>query len=77
MTDGQFQKLINKALKISDACRVIQAELSRAFEERYGATYSDIDADELIDAFDYLGLDNLSVAQVDEIMRKNGSPRLS
>ena len=71
-------KLTNRLLK--RACRIaveaskVQAELTEAFNERYGCTYSDVDADHLIDALDYGGA---TVTVEDCDMTYSGHPPLS
>lgn len=55
----------------------VQQELTKFFEARYGATYSDVDADLLIDLFDYQGGSSKEVptlAEVDAIMTNAGCP---
>lgn len=53
LTDKQFTKLLNHAVKISNQHHIIQRRLTDAFEARYGTTYSDVDCDVLIDTLDY------------------------
>jgi len=73
-------KLTNRLLK--RACRIaveaskVQGELTEAFNERYGCTYSDVDADPLIDSLDYGG-SVVTVDDCDQIMTDAGCPPLS
>ncbi|MCJ8336550.1 MAG: hypothetical protein MJH10_20355 [Epibacterium sp.] len=74
-TDNRkFAGLLKRAVRIAVASHHIQSELTEAFEARYGCTYSDVDADQLIDMFDY-GSSNRepSVAFVDKQMADNGA----
>lgn len=65
--------LLRKAVSISEKHFAIQQELSDAFQDRYGVTYSDIDCDELIDIFDYGG-GQMDLKTCDEIMNSHGYP---
>lgn len=68
--------LLKKAAKISADNMAMAGDLTEAFNERYGVTYSDIDADGIIDILDYGGGTNLTVAQCDAIMGALGYPPL-
>lgn len=50
----------------------MQAELTEAFEERYGCTYSDADADAIIDVLDYGGGERITLADCDREMSVRG-----
>lgn len=75
-----MMKLTNRLLK--RACRIaaeaskVQAELTDAFNERYGLTYSDIDADNLIDSLDYGTGSAVTVEDCDRDMTNAGYPPL-
>lgn len=75
MTDKEFQSLLNRGVKIAAKAYEVQQELTKAFEDRYGITYSDVDADEIIDVLDYQG-GKITVKQVDAIMAETGNPKL-
>lgn len=70
MRDRDFIYLINRAVIIASKHALVQAELTKAFEDRYGCTYSDVDADQLIDLFDYQGGPAPTLVEVDEIMKE-------
>jgi hypothetical protein len=75
MSDNRaFAGLLRRATRMAAAAQDIQQELTAAFTERYGATYSDVDADQLIDVLDYGGGIAPTVAEVDEIMAAAGYP---
>jgi hypothetical protein len=73
-------KLTNRFLK--RACRIaseaseVQSQLTAMFEERYGTTYSDAGADDIIDVLDYGG-GTLTLEECDRIMTDAGYPPLS
>lgn len=67
--------LLRKAAKAAERHSAVQAELSEAFSARYGCTYSDADADPIIDVLDYQG-GELTVEQCDAIMADHGAPKL-
>ncbi|UQS95242.1 hypothetical protein Pam5_26 [Pseudanabaena phage Pam5] len=70
------QRLLDRAVRIAKAATVVQGELTAAFEERYGLTYSEVDCDALIDVLDYGGGARLTVADCDREMLLCGvSPR--
>lgn len=60
--------LLRRAVAVSKAASKVQRELTVAFEERYGRTYSDVDCDPLIDALDYGGGSGLTVEDCDRFM---------
>lgn len=68
-------RLLSKAAKLAEEKAVVQQELTSAFRNRYGVTYSDADADELIDTLDYHG-GAVDVAECDRIMTAAGFPPL-
>ena len=72
-------KLTNALLKRAAAAASRQADLNRqlteAFEERYGKTYSEVDADSIIDALDY-GHGPITLAECDQHMAIAGAPAL-
>ncbi|MGW6779411.1 hypothetical protein ACWF50_15415 [Brucella pseudogrignonensis] len=52
---------------------VLNLEIHRAFEERYGVTYSDVDEDWLIDSLEQ-GASSVTLKQCDKLMTENGYP---
>lgn len=69
--------LLRKATRVAADSAAVQRQLTEAFQERYGVTYSDVDADPIIDALDY-GTGRLSsLAECDRIMAEHGAPRLT
>lgn len=67
------QRLLNRAGLIARQAAKVQSELTDAFNDRYGTTYSDVDADEIIDVLDYIG-GGISLAECDRIMTEAGFP---
>ncbi len=74
LSNKGFAGLLQRAGTLGQKWHDIQSELTTAFEERYGATYSDIDDDWLIDSLDYGGA-SVTLEQVDQKMAENGYPR--
>lgn len=72
-----FSKLVLSAQKIARKHMDLSSQITEAFIARYGITFSDIDADELIEAFDYGGGDCFTVHEIDKIMTSKGYPPLS
>jgi len=76
MRDSDFTKLLKNAAKASQEHQAWAQRITEAFEERYGVTHSDVDADQLIDVLDYGGLARgLNAALADEIMAEHGHPK--
>jgi hypothetical protein len=69
--------LLRRAARIAEQASKVQADLTEAFRDRYGVTYSDVDCDWLIDVLDYGGGKNLTVAECDRAMENCGAPRLA
>lgn len=69
----QFQQVLTAAARAACENARQQARLTEAFEERYGVTYSEVDADGLIDALDYGGK-TPTVDEADKEMTERGHP---
>lgn len=74
-TNRQFQALIDRAAKLAYQHMQATQELGAAFEERYGANYSDVDCDSVIDVCNVNG-GTLTVADADMYMAECGHPKL-
>ena len=72
LTTRLLQRAADIAAKKSD----IQSDLSKAFRQRYGATYSHADCDYLIDTLDYHG-GCITLAECDAQMHACGYPALT
>jgi len=66
--------LLRRAARASAQAMAVQHELTAAFRDRYGVTYSDVDCDALIDILDYAGGAGLTVAECDRLMAASGAP---
>lgn len=66
--------LLRRAHKVAVKQSAISSELTAAFEERYGATYSDVDEDMIIDALDYGVGGPVTLAECDNLMTAAGYP---
>ena len=72
-TDKQF---LAKCCKVSDLARKFQhqiQELADLFTERYGATHSDINREDLVDVFEY-GHGSMTLEEIDDVMLQEGVP---
>lgn len=67
------KRLLNQACRIAEKQLAMSHVLTDAFNERYGVTYSDVDADQIIDALDY-GVGTITLAGCDSIMTEAGYP---
>lgn len=66
-------RMLTKAGRLAEEMQGVQQSLTEAFRHRYGVTYSDVDADEIIDVLDYQG-GKLTVEDCDRIMTAAGYP---
>lgn len=73
MTEKLTNRLLAKAGRLASEMQAIQQRLTAAFTDRYGVTYSDADADSIIDVLDYSG-GSLTVEECDQIMTDAGHP---
>lgn len=69
-------RLLNKGVRIASEAHKMNQELTEAFVERYGVTYSDVDADSIIDVLDYGVASGLTLEECDDIMTEAGYPPL-
>lgn len=67
--------LLPFAARIAYKNSKVQHLLTKAFSERYGETYSEVDCDELIDILDYHG-GHVDLSFADEAMTRCGCPPL-
>lgn len=67
------QRLLNHAASLAEKQAWAQSKLTEAFQARYGVTYSDVDADEIIDILDYNG-GHITLDECDRIMSEKGYP---
>lgn len=70
----RFAQLLRRAATISSKAQAVQQELTEAFRARYGKTYSDVDADQIIDVLDYGGGAKLTYRECDRLMADCGAP---
>lgn len=66
-------RLLKRAARLAFEHSAVQSDLTRAFNARYGCTYSDVDCDEIIDILDYHG-GAITVEQCDDAMERCGFP---
>ena len=69
------QSLLSKASALAEKKMKIQHDLTNAFIERYGVTYSDVDCDSIIEVLDYAGGD-ITLEECDQEMTRCGYPPL-
>lgn len=65
---SEFDKLLKRTARAAAKHFDLQQELNDEFIKRYGVTYSDVDADELIDILD-MGGGTISEKFVDRVMK--------
>lgn len=74
MSEDEFQRLLNRTARAAWRHRELTQQCGDAFLARYGAHYSDVDADGVIDVLNQLG-GNITVAECDDEMERCGHPR--
>ena len=75
MTDKQFQRLLDLTAK-SARCHFNRClDMNTVFIQRYGQTYSEVDADGIIDVLNYHG-GHITVEECDQEMSDCGWPRI-
>lgn len=67
-------RMLAKANRIAGEAHEMAGILTEAFVERYGVTYSDVDADSIIDALDYGNATGVTLEECDDIMTECGYP---
>lgn len=65
---------LERAARSAAHAKRMQAILTKAFEERYGVTYSDVDSDWLIEVLDYGNGRTPTLADCDRVMTDAGHP---
>jgi hypothetical protein len=65
-------RFLTRATRLAAKSQEMQNNLTEAFRERYGVTYSDVDCDFLIEALDYNGGDLLTLEECDLHMKECG-----
>lgn len=55
----------------------LTAQITEAFEERYGCTYSAVDEDCIIDSLDYGSGNTVTIEECDRLMAEAGHPALT
>lgn len=76
MKDADFTKLLTSCAKAAEKHRQLMASVAEECEQRYGCSYSDVDADTLIDILDLHGADKLTATEFDQVMKSHGAQRI-
>lgn len=76
MKDSEFSKLLTRCAKSAAAHFQLQDQVNTECQRRYGCSYSDRDADELIDVLDIQGADKLTASEFDKVMEFAGARRI-
>lgn len=69
--------LLRRAHRAAVRHSALNQQLTKAFQERYGCTYSDVDCDNLIDALDYGAGSEPTVESCDAAMSESGCEVIS
>jgi len=69
--------MLSRASRLAKEATKMSSTLTKAFVERYGVEYSEVDCDWLIDDLDYgMGNGHLTLEQADKWMTDAGHPPL-
>ena len=71
---SEFDRLLKRTARAAAKHFDLQQELNDEFIKRYGVTYSDVDADELIDILDLSG-GTINERYADKAMAMAGHPK--
>lgn len=74
ITAKQFNAACRRTIAASQKNNQQLTQLHEIFQERYGVVYNDLDIDELVDCFEYGAGGYSTMAEIDEIMTRNGHP---
>lgn len=75
MKDSEFTKLLTRCAKSAAKHFELMRQVNEECKSRYGCSYSDIDADSLIDTLDIAGCDTLTSDEFDAAMKFHGAKR--
>lgn len=76
MKDSDFTKLLTRCAQAARKHHALNLEVDQECKRRYGCSYSDIDADSLIDDLDMLGAEKLTASEFDQHMKNHGAKRI-
>jgi hypothetical protein len=77
MQDSQFTKLLTQTARAASRHHDLIAKVDNECQRRYGCSYSDVDADGIIDMLDYSGGSEFSASEFDEEMNRAGVQRVA
>lgn len=75
MTDKEFQKLLNKTARAAKKHTSLTQDVTDECLERFGETYSDIDADHIIEILDYGVGGSITVGRFEKEMIRCGAKK--
>lgn len=76
MTNREFQSLLDRCAKAAEKHIRLIKEVEQECEARYGVSYSDVDADGIIDVLNYQG-GKITVKQFHKEMELHGAERIA
>ncbi len=76
LTNSAFTLLLTQAAKAANKHMRLKSDVSDECIARYGTSYSDVDADSIIDVLDYIGSDSYTEKEFDEAMILSDCERL-
>lgn len=76
MKDSDFTKLLTRCARSAAKHKKLMAQVSEECLKRYGTTYSDADADGIIDSLDHIGGDSFTSKEFDQDMAASGYSRI-
>lgn len=76
LTNSEFTKLLTQAAKAARKHRELCNRVNHECIARYGVSFSDVDADTIIDTIDYIGSDSFTEKQFHEAMELSNCERI-
>lgn len=76
MNDSDFTKLLTRCANAASKHNMLLRLVDDECQKRYGCSYSDINADVLIDKLETIGAEKLTASEFDEEMRLYSSIKI-
>lgn len=76
MTNSEFSKLLTSTAKAALKHQILLSKVNSECRARYGTSYSDIDADCIIDILDLLGGNSFTEDEFNKAMEDAGATRI-
>lgn len=76
LSNSKFTQLLTQTAKAAEKHKLLVMRVNDECIARYGISYSDVDADTIIDNLNYIGGDSFTEKEFDDDMKLNGRERI-